>query len=253
MSLVNTYSNIALRPAHSPELAVKRNIRLPYGGPYGVGGKFAKGKTVGCVSSATAANAVWTIALTGTPTGAKIYLTYSDGYKVYTAETANAYTAIPTGAQLQTALESIFGSGNVTVVKTSLSYACTFGGQLANIRMGGLLTPTATFDGGTTPAITLTRTTKGSCGSGQWDLQDDAASDGTQVPKGFLERDYFSDVLGGNNTEFGTDAQPFSPPCYVSGFFNAADISGLTTTGLALIGRLAEGADLSDADAIVKI
>lgn len=251
--LVATFSNIALRPAHSPQLAVKRNVRLPYGGPYGVGGKYAKGITLGCVSSATAANAVWTIALTGTPTGAKITLTYSDGFRVQTASTANAYTAIPTGAELQTALESIFGTGNVTVVKTSLSYACTFGGQLANIRMGGLLTLSATFDAGTSPAITLTRTTKGSCGSGQWDVQDDAASDGTEVPKGFLERDYFSDVLGGNTNEFGTSGQPESPPCYVTGFFNAADISGLTTTGLALIGRLAEGASLSDADAIVKI
>ncbi len=252
--LVATFSNIALRPAHSPHLAVRRNVRLPYGGPYGSGGKYAKGLTLGCVTSVTAASAVWTIAATGTPTGVKFALTYSDGFRVYTATTANAVTDVATAAELQTALESIFGAGNITVVKTSLSYACTFGGQLANVRMGGLMSVSGTtFTAGTNPAATFTRTTAGSCGSGQYDVQLDGSSDGTQTPKGFLERDYFSDIFGGNTNEFGTSGQPESPAMYDAGFFNCADISGLTTTGLALIGRLAEGGALTDPDAIVKI
>jgi hypothetical protein len=253
MSLTTTYTNQSLVPAHSPHLARTRTARLPYGGPYGTGGVYAKGRALGSVTSTTPQSEVRTIALTGTPTGATGTIVFAAGDRTYTGTLPNLVSTIPTAAEFTTAMEQIFGTGNVTVVKTSLSYACTFAGALANVRIGGLLSASLTFTAGTSPAYTHTRTTVGSCGSGQWDVQLDASSDGTQTPKGFLQRDFYSTPTGGALTDFGSAVQPETPPVFVAGFFNAADLSGLTTTGLALVGRISEGGALTDADAIISV
>lgn len=253
MSTTNIYTNNRLRPAFKPASATRRNFRLPYGGPYGVGGVYLRGRTIGAVTLVTPASEVRTWAVTGSPTGITGTFTFTSGDRVYTATLPTLVTEIPTAAQLVSTLEQIWGTGNVTVVKSTLSYAITFAGALANTRIGGLLTYSGTYTAGTSPDHTFTRTTVGSCGSGQADVQADGSSDGTQIPKGFLESSFYSTPTGGALTEFGSAVQPESPPVYTSGFFNCADISGLTTTGLALIGRFEEGGSLADPDAVIAV
>jgi hypothetical protein len=251
--LRNTLTYNGLLPKIAPERMLSREVRLPYGGPFGTGGPYLKGTVLGSVSSATAANEVRTYAVSGSPTGVKVAITFTAGDQVYTASTANAASTVMTAAELVAALEEIFGAGNIGVVKSTLSYAITFQGALANTRIGGLLTFTPTFTAGTSPAGAFTRTTVGSCGSGQYDVQADGSSDGTQVAKCILRYDYVSGPTGGHATDIGPATQPYSPDAYFDGYFGVADIRNITTTSLATFGRIWSGGSLSDPDAIIKI
>jgi hypothetical protein len=251
--LVSTYDYNGVQPALRPDLAISNPVRLPFGGPYNVGGPYPKGTVCGSVASATPANEVRTYTITGTPTGVKVGITFVSGDRVYTAETSNAASVVMTAADLQTALQTIFGTGNVAVAKSALVYTITFAGMLANTRIGGLLTFTPTFTAGTSPAGSMARTAAGSCGSGQYDVQADGASDGTQIAKAVLRRSYTSTPTGGNVTEVGGATQPESPQAWFTGFFRAADVRNLTTTGLATFGKIFTGANLGDPDAIVSI
>ncbi|MGH2520156.1 MAG: hypothetical protein ACRDF8_10160, partial [Chloroflexota bacterium] len=105
---------------------------------------------------------VWTLTITGTPTGGTFTLTADVNGSTQTTA-AIAYNA--TVAAVQTALEALtnIGSGNVTVAGTVLpggTQTVTFSGQLAGLAV--TLTSTHSFTGGTTPASSLVHSTSGS-------------------------------------------------------------------------------------------
>lgn len=101
-------------------------------------------------------NDVQTVTITGTPTGGTFTLTFSGQ-----TTSAIAYNATPAAVQAAfTALSSV-GAGNATVTGTAgSSYVITFGGSLAGAPMANI-TATASFTGGTSPAIAVVHTTVG--------------------------------------------------------------------------------------------
>lgn len=231
------YDHDPLIPSMWVHEAKEENGRLPVGGPVGVGGKFAKGKALGRVSGA-ARSEVWRFDTSGGP-GSGTWDFHFTADKVYSA-TGLAYNV--SLVALKTALETVFGAGNILSVTGTpgTQWVVTFGGLLANVKMGGAVTTPDAFNTG---SIALTRTTPGRAGgAGQWDLYDDAAADGTEVFRGFLKHDFWSDPVGGRVDEYGATGQPYSPPIYVRGRFRYADVSGFDSSAASDPGVVMVGA-----------
>lgn len=95
-------------------------------------------------------NEVQTLAVTGTLTAGTWSLTY-DGQQT----TNLAFGA--TNSQIQTALEAIVGSGNVTVTGTSPTFTVTFTGALAGRNVSQLVVNQGTLVGGSIAATTGTQ------------------------------------------------------------------------------------------------
>lgn len=212
-------------------------ITLPVGGTYGSGIQFPKGCLVGPTGVAKR-DEIRTIALTGAPTGAKVTVTYQSSRRTVSKTTANLVTTIPTAAEMTTMLEGIFGTGNIAVVKTSLSYEITFKGILNEREIGGILTPTATFTAGTAPTVTHTRTQIGSVGAGQWDKYEDSV-----VPKavGALVYNQDIDEANGQVTENGFPGQPSASPVTTRGVYRIGDLVGLDANAVADLGKIING------------
>ncbi len=220
MPLVATFGLQGLMVAHSPQAAVMGAVALPYGGIIDQGISFPQGALLGN-SAGTAGSEVWTITI-GSATGTVTFLfTTPDG----NAKTTFLYN--DTTAVVQAALEVIFGVGNVAVTGTAgTTYTVTFQGELANTLMGGLVTMTAT-----TANPTMSRSA-GSCGAGQYNLYSQASNNHVDA---ILQYAYGSNAQGAPVTEmkFATN-QPFAPPAYVEGFFNAADLYGIDANAITL-------------------
>lgn len=200
----------------SPPYATPNPVNMPYGGPYGVGGAYSQGQPISCVAG-TIQSEVITVTIAGA-TGNLVFVFTGD--QIYQA----VWGCSDTLATAQTALEGIFGAGNVTVTGTAgTTYTITMSGTLANKRIGGLVAVSATTSG--TP--TVARTTRGSSGAGQYDLYDSSTF---TVVNGFLEYGFLSTPQGFISTPdigFNTE-QPQSPPAWTRGRFFVAD---LVTTG----------------------
>jgi hypothetical protein len=235
--LVAQYSLSQLLPAFARDRAVTRNLRLPYGGPAATGGKYAKGTVLGCVGGAAAAEVVTLTLGTGAHT---VTITADKVYQI----THAANVALAT---VQAQYEAIFGAGNVAVTGTvSTTHTLTFQNQLANARIGCLF---AVASAGGSPS--WARTTRGSCGAGQYE----AYLDGTVDPAAaVLAVDYLSTPQGGLVGEGIPTGQAFSPPCYVAGYFNVADLTGLDANAAADAGwRLVTGDAITDTGAVVGL
>lgn len=254
MALTKQFSMTPLRPAYAPHLAVERPVRLPVGGPWATGGKFTAGRVLGCVGGA-AASAVWTLDITGSPTGSKITLTYTAD-QVYTGTTANLVSAHASVAQLQAVCDGIWGAGNTLVAGTAGSqFTITFQNQLASVRIGGNIAVSATFTAGSSPAIALTRTTPGSSGAGQFDEYLDAGTGNRpQVARNVLKYDWLTDPTGAETTEQGGANPGANALAYVAGFFSVGDLTGLDAAALSDPGfRLVAGAAITDPGAVIGI
>lgn len=224
--------------------------RLPVGGPVGVGGRFAKGRALGRVSGA-ARSEVWTFDVSGGPGSG----TWDFNFTAHTVLSALslAYNIAP--ADLKTALETyVFGAGNILSVTgtAGTQYVVTFGGLLANVKMGGAVSTPDSFNTG---SIAVTRTTPGRAGgAGQWDYYDNGAADGTEVFRGVLKHDFWSDAVGGKVDEQGPSGQPYSPPIFVRGAFRYADLTGFDASALSDPGvRLIAGTAVTDAGAEIGL
>lgn len=254
MALSRQFTHTPLRPAYAPHLAIERPVRLPVGGQYAVGGRFPAGLVLGCVGGA-ASSAVWTITISGSPTGSKLTLTYVAD-QVYTGTTANLVSAHASVAQLQAVCDAIFGAGNTLVAGTpGTSFTITFQNQLANVRIGGNPTVSGTFTAGSTPSVAIARTTPGSCGADQFDVYDDGTSNNQPgVARAVLKYDRLTDPTGAEVTEQGGANPGSNALAYVSGFFNAADLIGLDANGAADPGwRLVAGAAITNPGAVVGL
>ena len=238
--LVRQFSLNPLRPAFAPALASTRTVSLPYGGPTGTGGAFQRGLVLGCVG--------------GTPQSEVVTLTCGTGTHVCTFIADKVYTVTHAAnapiATVRQLWEGVFGPGNVQVTGTpGTNYVLTFQGALANRRIGGHFTVSA----GGTPA--WARTTRGSCGAGQFDQYLDSGANGApNTARAVLVYDYLSDPRGGQVTEAGPTGQPFSPLIYSAGFFFASELVGLDAAAVSDPGwRLVEGNSISEPGAVVGI
>lgn len=236
----NAFPLQGLMPAHSPHLATTRPVCLPYGGPYGVGGSYAVGSGL-TLDAGTAQSEVRTLTV-GTSTGTLTHTFTADKPYVVT----HAYNA--TTAAVQTAWEAVFGKGNVTVTGTAgTSYVLTFGSGLANKRIGGNLTISSNGN------ASWAQTTKGSAGAEQYDLFDNSTY--TTIDA-LIENTATLNPQGGRATDVssGTE-QPYSPPAFVEGFFNYADIPNVVTGAVGNDKKLgwATGSASSTTGAVVRL
>lgn len=237
-----TYSLNPCRPAYHPEIAERslRPVALPVGGQIDAGTAFAKGTVLGCVGG-SATDEVWTITI-GSATGTVTFYFTTPAGIVSTTFAYNATTAV-----VQTALETIFGDGNVTVTGTAgTEYVVTFGGDLADRLMGGKVAMTAT-----TADPTLVRTTPGSCGAGQYDAYDNSSPG---VARCVLKYEYGTDPTGGRVTDAGSTGQMSEAQAYTAGYFRVADLTGLDSSAMSDPGfRLVEGSAITETGAVIGI
>lgn len=227
-----------LKPAFSPETAVKSVARLPIGPPVLAG-------TILGGTGVVARSDVKTITITGTPTGGTWTFTFL-GY----VSSAIAFNA--TAAQVQTAIDAFFGAGNCVVTGGAgpgTPWVLTFGGVMANVLIKSF-TVTGSFTGGSSPAIAIANTTPGSSGAGQMDVYDNSAP---AVAHCILAIDYTADVNGGYLTERGPSGQPYSPPVFLAGYFKVADLIGLDAAAVGDLGRMVIGTAFNTAGGVLKV
>lgn len=128
----------------------------------------------GCIMPAKTQAEVATVTVTGTPTGGTYTLTYS-GIGTTVAIAYNAAASV-----VQTALETLFGSGNVTVAGSAGGpYTVTFSGTAGNVP-----TPTVgtnSLTGGTSPNVSFGTTTSGITTFGYLGPHQSNATDGRQT------------------------------------------------------------------------
>ncbi|MGZ4439558.1 MAG: hypothetical protein ACXVZN_04195 [Gaiellaceae bacterium] len=107
-----------------------------------------------------------TIATTGNPTGGTFVISATPPGGSATNTVSIAYNA--SAATIQSALVTVYGSGNVTCTGGSLPtpVVCTFGGSDANKVVNLMsLSSKSSWVGGTSPYVTFTMTTAGSVGA----------------------------------------------------------------------------------------
>lgn len=242
MPLVATYNLQGLMPAHSPEQAVLRNVKLPYGGETDVGGPIAKGSGLGMVGG-TAQPEIWTITTSLADNTWRFVFGHGGGTAITAALAYNVSTAA-----LQTALNGIFGAGAVVVTGTAgSSYVITF---QENYRVGGLISLPELASSG---SISIARTQRGTCGSGQYDVYDGSS---VTTIDALLQYETRTDPTGAPVTEYGTaSGQPRSQPAFHEGFFSAADIPNIASGAVGSDKKLgyAVGSSVSAAGTILRL
>ncbi len=110
-------------------------------------------------------SSVQTIAETGSPTGGTFKLNGTPAGGSSTVSASIAWNA--SAATVQTALVTIYGSGNVTCTGGALpaGVVCTFAGTQANQPITLMSLNTKSLTGGSSPNVTFTMTTAGSVGA----------------------------------------------------------------------------------------
>lgn len=237
-----------IEPRWRPEFGTRLPVRLPFGGPVGTGGLFAKGTVLACIGG-NLANEVRTLTIGGTPTGGTFTINYT-GDKPYSSGPL-AFNA--TTAAVQAALQNnIWGLGNVTVTGTpGSSYVVTFGGQLANARIGGNLSVDKTLLTGGTPTASWATTTQGNAGAGQFDAYLNGTNSNARC---VLSIDTTIDPRGGIVTGNQATYSLQSALAYFSGYFLASDLPNADANLMTLTGwRYLLGTALTDTGAVIGL
>lgn len=236
-------------PAKNPELAVSTVVSIAPGTTILAG--TALGQIPGTGSNV---NEVQRITPTGTISGGTFRIGTADG----SLTVALAYNA--TAAQIQAALETILGAGNVACSGGAINSAyvqVTFQGLCGGLKMP-LLTITNNLTG-ISPVLTTTSTTSGKPAGGYFDAYNDANSNGTEVCKAVMQFDVTADNFGKitfgqqqGGGDFGS--KDYTAPAWIRGIFKGSDIIGLDANGLAdLQGRyIHQGASISDAMTLIS-
>ncbi len=247
MAQIQQFTLQGLMPSQdSPAYAVPNPVQLPWGGPYGTasgGGAYSQAANLQIVGG-TVQSEVYTVSIAGS-VGTITFTFYAN--KPYTCTFLNNDSL----ATVQTAMQTIFGVGNVTVTGTAgTTYTCTLGGTSANVRIGGYMTVTASTSG--TP--TIARTTRGCSGAGQYDLYA-----GSGKVNAFLEYGFSTDPQGCPVTDIPSSGQPSTMPAWNRGRFfvaqlitsgaNALDANAMSQGNIVYV----RGAALTDTGAQVEI
>lgn len=243
MSAAFSFAMQGLQPAHSKQFCVKRSVALPRGGPTDAGGSYAKGLGLGLVGG-TAQPEIWTIDTTLADNTWLFVFAHGGGVSKTSALAYNV-----SAAALKTALETIFGTGSIASVTgtAGTQYVTTF---TDNARVGGLIALPELASSG---SISITRTQRGSVGSGQFDVYDGS---GVTTIDALNEVETSLDPTGARVTEYGASAgQPFSPSAFFEGFFNAGDIPNLASGAVGNDKKLgySVGSSVSAAGTILRL
>lgn len=243
---VARYDSVEVVPARGPGYSIgalmQPNLSL------------AAGTAVAMVTSASASE-VQSLSTTGTPTTASFQL-------VFNGQVTSTVLSNPTAAQVQAALQALpnIGAGNVVCTGGPLpgsAITITFTGQLANLPQPIITITNATFVGGTSPTVGVTRTTLG-VAQGRWGAYNSGASNGLQTCRGILRYPVSTDEQGKIVLSSSTKTPEYSKDneavVWIAGQFPASRLTGLDATALSqLFGRVIEGTSVNDSQATVLI
>jgi hypothetical protein len=229
MGLVQTFPTTGFQPSRYRHLAATGGVAVPWGGPTNVGQSWGQATPLTNVGG-TAQAEIWQVTVGGTGTFSLQFISSSTSATAYLSTTATA-------AQFLAALNTIWPSwvlpaGSVTL--TGSTYTITFGGASGFggsgdfARVGGLvnfvLTGSAT--------ASLTRTQRGSCGAGQYDLTDGVTN---TVCNAFMEYTYPTGPTGALDTSpYGaTNDTTYTETAWIQGyFFGSALLAGGLTDAI---------------------
>lgn len=219
----------------------KSTVRLP------ALASWAKGTVLGFVTgTGSPVSEQHTLTVTSTPSGTFILqwagpLLYQTGAITYSG------TAATMVANLQAAMDALFGAGNTLVAGTS-PYTITFQGAYANKNIP-VPTVISSLSGG---SIAATETQVGHPGSGLAKPYASGNSDGTQNARVVLIKGTQTNILGQLIENLPGESQT-STEVFTGGDFNCADLVGLDATAVAALGRLINANSLSAPGAILRL
>lgn len=207
-------------------------------------GIYPAGTVLGQISSANV-NDVQTITVSGTPTHSTVTVTGLPGGQTMT------FAQDVSPAAMATAINTLLGASSVGVTGTYTAgsggtYIITWGGSYAGQPIP-LLGVSATFVGGTSPAVAIAHTTPGVGPNGSFRAYATGNGDGSQNAAGILEYPVAVDFTGAiwlgsvvGASEFGQSGR--ATPMYYNGDFAIADIVAPDTGWLAALnGHVVEG------------
>jgi hypothetical protein len=223
-----TFGQSQLQPYYDPKNAREIPVNL-------VAGTYLPGQVLGQVTDVPV-DAVQTITTTGSPTGGTFTLagqpiTYPE------SATTDPLSSTCTVAQMQAAMDALYGVGNTICSGTALpagSIAITFTGDLAAQPVTALTTIDTGLTGGSTPHSVVTQTTVGVGNTGSYGAYATGHGDGTQLPKGVLR--YGCTVDSAGNISISNEIPgltQLSAPMFWAGTFRTDDLVGLDSGGLA--------------------
>jgi hypothetical protein len=230
---VYQFSQAKLQPYMNPHMAVEYNVNLSPG-------TYLQGTILGQVT--TSASAVQTLTISNA-TGGTFVINGQWPYNNTLTSVALAYNA--SAATIQAALQTMFGSANVTVTGSG-PFVITFGGMLAN-RPIPLMTTTSSLTG-SSPTATIANTTAGVT-AGQYTTYASGNSDGSQAARVILAIGCTVDASG-LITFSSTSGQVggwwgerrATAPAYFKGIFQTSQLVGLDANAVTnLGGHLVEG------------
>jgi hypothetical protein len=242
---------IKLLPLYDPEDAMELPVNLA------PNTSFVRGTVLGQTTSA--ANAVQTLTVTGTPTGGSITitvvhpitgqtLTFDVPYNASTATTQAAIRATAIGANV-----TVTGAG----VLPGNTHIFTFNTDLASMPVPLMTVTTNALTGGTTPAATIANTTTGVTAN-SFGTYADGGAGGLDTARCILAYDCVTD--GGGNVTLGTVTAGLGErgytekyaQAYFKGTFKVTDLTGLTAAAVADLGRLLSGT-YNSTDGVLKM
>jgi hypothetical protein len=240
-----TYSGQGLRPAIYPDMWKTDSKK------FGMG-TYVSGIVLGQVTVLTTLADVQTLTIVATSGTFRLQDPVSG---LVTGALAYNITA----AALQTALEAIYGTGNVLVTGgpgATAGLVITAAGALA---AAGPVTPLVVYSNnvaGGAATVANVHTTTGRAAGGILLPYNDANTDGTQVAKyiglykGNVDNNgyhYFGDSTFGS--------RKLSAPVLIGGYVRTMDLTGLDAAAVADLGRIVEGdiANLSSPGTILKL
>lgn len=240
MLVANTrYEGTGLVPKHEPESAKTMSVWIA------PGTTILKGTVLGLVTNTGAAvNEVQTLSKTGTVTGGAFTLTAPDG------QVTVPIAATATAATIQTALETIFGAGNVTATGGPVSttdVVITFLNMCGGLAMPLLTYTVTTTLTGTDPVIAIAETTAGKPAGGYWVAYDAAGTDdGRRTARALMQYTVTADnfgKIGFGSQQGGGDygVKDYTCPAFFAGQFATADLVGIDATAVGHLGRLLSG------------
>lgn len=215
----NTFLGSGLLPFYAPETAMRQAVKISASKSYSKGLLMAE--LVGN-------NEVQTITIDAT--GGTFTITFG-------GQTTGAIAWNASAATVLAAIEGLssVGEENVTVSLDSLVYTVTFQNSLGLQNVAAMTTNAASLTGGAGTAVVAT-TTAGSAGTrGEFAAYDPDATNGLQIPKGFLEFTLTTDASKVITINEITQA---SCPVFMSGTFKTTDLSGLDANAITLLGGL---------------
>lgn len=235
-----------LQPVQGGPVA-KGNVRLP------AQANWVKGTVLGYVTgTGSPVSEVHTLTVTSTPAGTFI-LNWSGPIGYQTGPITYSGTAGTMVANVQAALDALFGAGNTVVAGTS-PYTITYAADLANknIPIPSII---SSLTGG---SIAVTETAVGHPGSGLAMPYDDAASDGRQTAKVILIADTKTDIAGQLITNIGV-SQKTAAEVFTQGDFYCSDlpigagVGSLDANGVADLGRIINANSHTAPGAILRV